>query len=728
MKLRPLGSFAALFVLAACASTPPPEQHVKPTDSSAPVAAPTNPFFEESKLAFHVPPFDKITDKDFMPAFEKGMADHLAEVKAIAHDPAPATFENTIVALERSGALLTRVSKAFFNLNSSNGSDALSAIETEITPKLSAHEDAVLLDSALFARIDGLYQKRAELKLDPESAQLLERYEKEFIRAGAKLSDTDKAALAKVNEELSTLTTDFRQRVLECTKEGAVVVDDEKSLAGLSPADKSAALEAAKARGLTGKWLITLQNTTIQPPLGTLEDRALREKIFKASSGRCVGGKSDTTADITKILKLRAKKAGMFGYPNYAAYAIAEETAETPEAAQGILKKLIPAALAKAKSEATEIQAMIDKTTKAAKEKSFELEPWDWDFYSQKVQREKYSFDEAEVRPYFSLEHVLVDGVFFAAHELYGISFKERKDIAVYQPDVRVFEVTDEDGSPLALLLVDYYKRDSKQGGAWMDTFVDQSKLLGYRPVVINNLNVPKPAAGEPALLSFDDVTTIFHEFGHSLHGMLSNGQYPTISGTATPPDFVEFPSQFNEMWTRDPVVLAHFAKHYKTGEAMPKALLDKILAAQTWGQGYASLEYLAAASADISFHQAAEKDIPTPENVMAFEADALTKAGSTFAAVPPRYHAPYFQHIFASDGYAAGYYAYIWSEVLARDAGAWFTKNGGLTRANGKVFRDKILSRGRTKEPSVLFSEFYGGPPDIAPLAEYRGLVLTTK
>ena len=696
-----------------------------PVKTSAPVAEETNPFFAESTLPFHVPPFAKVTDKDFMPAFEKGMADHLKETSAIAHDPAAPTFENTIVALERSGALLTRVEKVFGNLNASNGSDALQKIESDITPKLAAHGDAVLLDSALFARIDALYQKRAELKLDPESAQLLDRYEKEFIRAGAKLSDTDKAALKKINEELSSLTTDFRQRVLAGTKDGAVVVEDEKELAGLSPADKSAAAEAAKTRGLDGKWLITLQNTTIQPPLANLENRALREKIFQASSSRCVGGKNDTTADISKILTLRAKKATMLGYPSYAAYSLAEETAETPQAAQGILTKLVPAALAKAKSEAADIQAMIDKETKAAKAKPFKLAPWDWAFYAQKVQRAKYAFDDAEVKPYFELDRVLQDGVFYAAHELYGITFKERKDIPTYQPDVRVFEVSDEEGSPLALILLDYYKRDSKQGGAWMDTFVDQSKLLGYRPVVINNLNIPKPASGEPALLTFDEVTTMFHEFGHALHGMLANTQYPSISGTATPPDFVEFPSQFNEMWARDPMVVAHFAKHYKTGEPIPKALLDKILAAQRWGQGYASLEYLAAASYDISFHQVTGKDIPSADKVMAFEAEALEKAGATYAPVPPRYHATYFQHVFASEGYAAGYYAYIWSEVLARDSGAWFTKHGGLKRENGKIFRDKILSRGRTKEPSVLFNDFYGAPPDIAPLAEYRGLVL---
>lgn len=721
-------------LVAACASTPPappPEEKAQETQKPMPSAEPpaaANPFFAESTLPYHVPPFDKITDKDFRPAFEKGMEEQKKEMQAIAHDPAAPTFENTIVAMEKTGAVLARVSKVFFNLNASNTNDEMAKIESEMAPKLAAHQDSILLDGPLFARVDALYQKRAELKLDPESAQLLERYYKQFVRAGARLSDADKANLKKINEQLSGLTTEFRQKVLEGTKEGAVVVTDEKELEGLSAPEKSAASEAAKARGMEGKWVITLQNTTIQPPLANLKNRALREKISKASSGRCVGGKSDTTAIITKILGLRAKKAAMLGYANYAAYALAEETAETPEAAQGILKKLIPAAIAKAKSEAADIQAMIDKEAKAEKKKPFKLEAWDWDYYAQKVQREKYAFDDAEVKPYFELNHVLEDGVFFAAHELYGITFKERKDIAAYQPDVRVYEVLDENGAPLALLLLDYFKRDTKQGGAWMDTFVDQSKLMGYRPVVINNLNIPRPAKGEPALLTFDEVTTMFHEMGHGLHGIFADSKYPMISGTAVPPDFVEFPSQFNEMWTRDPVVIGHFAKHYKTGEPMPKALLDKILNAQTWGQGYASLEYLSAASMDISWHQTTEKTIPTPDKVMAFEADALKQAGSDFGPVPPRYHSTYFQHIFASDGYAAGYYAYIWSEVLARDAGAWFKKNGGLKRENGKIFRDKILSRGRTKEPSVLFKEFYGAPPDIQPLVEYRGLTLPKK
>jgi peptidyl-dipeptidase Dcp len=723
----------ALLAIAACGSKspapaplpvtsapPPAAPSPAPAPAPAPPPAPENPFFAVSTLPYRMPPFDRIKDADYMPAFERGMAEQRKEMDAIAHDPAAPTFENTIVAMEKTGRLLTRVSKAFFNLNQSNGNDAMQKVEAEITPKLAAHSDAIYLDSTLFKRVDTIFQQRDKLGLDPESLQLVNRYEDAFVRAGAKLSDADKATLKKLNTELSGLGTTFRQKVLAATKDGAVVVDDEKQLAGFAPEQIGAAAEAAKARGMTGKWIITLQNTTQQPPLEQLTDRALRQKILEASQKRGQGGPDDTTETVTKILTLRQQKAKLLGYPDYATYALAEETAGKPANVDKILGQVAPAAVAKAKQEAGEIQKEIDAEAKAAKTKTFTLEPWDWAYYAQKVRAQKFGFTDDQVKPYFEMERVLHDGVFFAANQLYGITFVERKDLPTYQPDVKVFEVKDADGSPLGLILLDYYKRDNKQGGAWMDTFVDQSALMGEKPVIINNLNIPKPPAGQPTLLTFDEVTTMFHEFGHLLHGLFSNVKYPLLTGTAVPQDFVEFPSQFNEMWARDPKVLANIAKHYKTGEAMPKELLDKVLSAQTYGEGYATLEYTAAATLDMSWHELAK--IPTAEDVMKEEANILARDKVAYAPVPPRYHTPYFNHIFAG-GYEAGYYAYMWSEVLARDSGAWFTKHGGLTRENGNAFRAAILSRGRTKEPSVLFKEFYGRDPEIGPLLEYRGL-----
>jgi len=731
----------ALLAIAACGSKSPPPAPL-PVTSAPPPAAPTpapapapapppappqNPFFEASTLPYHMPPFDRIKDSDYMPAFERGMAEQLQEMAAIAKDPSPPTFDNTIVAMEKSGRVLTRVAKAFFNLNQSNGDDAMQKVEAEITPKLAAHSDAIYLDSALFKRVDTIYQQRDKLGLDPESLQLVNRYEDAFVRAGAKLSDADKATLKKLNEELSGLGTTFRQKVLAATKDGAIVVDDDKQLAGMSPEQIGAAAEAGKARGMTGKWVITLQNTTQQPALEQLTDRALRQKILEASENRGRGGTDDTTEVVAKILTLRSQKAKLLGYPDYATYALAEETAGKPANVDKILGQVAPAALARAKQEAGEIQKVIDADAKAAKTKSFKLEPWDWEFYAQKVRAQKFGFSDDQVKPYFEMERVLHDGVFYAANQLYGITFTERKDLPVYQPDVKVFEVKDADGSSLGLILLDYYKRDNKQGGAWMDTFVDQSALMGEKPVIVNNLNIPKPPAGEPTLLTFDEVTTMFHEFGHLLHGLFSNVKYPLLTGTAVPQDFVEFPSQFNEMWARDPKVLANIAKNYKTGEPMPKELLDKVLASQTYGEGYATLEYTEAAMLDMSWHEVPAAKLPKAGDVMKQEAAILTRDRVAYAPVPPRYHTPYFNHIFAG-GYEAGYYAYMWSEVLARDSGAWFTAHGGLERKNGDTFRKMILSRGRTEEPSVLFKKFYGKDPEIGPLLEYRGLAPAKK
>jgi peptidyl-dipeptidase Dcp len=735
--IRASSSILVALCVAACGSgtKAPAAAGTPPTVAAAPAPAPAapapasppqevNPLLQPSPLPFHLPPFDKIKDADYAPAFEAGMAEQRKEIDAIAHSPEPPTFDNTIVALERTGRTLARVEKTFGNLNASNTDEEMQKIESEMAPRLAAHQDAIALDAALFARIDAVYQHRSELGLDPESAQLLDRYEDMFVRAGARLSDADKAALKKLNEELSSLSTRFRQNVLAATKDGAVVVDAAAQLDGLSQEQIGAAAEAAKGRGMDGKWVITLQNTTTQPPLAQMKNRALRERVFRASVMRGRGGSADNTGVVSRIVELRARKAALLGYPSFAAYALAEETAGTPAAVNRILDQLAPAALAKAREEAAGIQAQIRADAKAAHGRPFELAPWDWAFYAQEVRKARFSFDDAQVKPYFEMNRVLQDGVLFAAHELYGLAFVERHDLPVYHPDVRVFEVRDADDSVIGLLLLDYFKRDNKEGGAWMETFVDQSGLLGDKPVVINNLNIPKPAPGEPALLTFDDVTGMFHEFGHALHGLLSAVKYPLLSGTSVPADFAEFPSQFNEMWSREPAVLAHFARHWQTGEPLPRALLDKILAATDYGQGYATLEYLAASLLDQSWHQIPLASAPPPARVMAFEDAALARHRVAYPPVPPRYHTTYFSHIFAG-GYEAGYYAYIWSEVLARDAGAWFHAHGGLSRAAGDVFRAKILSRGRTQEPSALFDEFYGHPPDIKPLLEYRGLTL---
>jgi peptidyl-dipeptidase Dcp len=681
-----------------------------------------NPFAQPSTLEFQLPPFDRIRDSDYRPAFEAGMREQLREVAAIARNPAPPTFENTIVALERSGQLLTRVDNVFGRLNACNTDPEMQQIDTEMAPKLTAQEDAIHLDPALWARVEALYAKRDTLHLDPESLQLLSRYYTIFVRAGAQLSPADKARLKALNGEISTLTTRFKQNVLKATAAGAVVVDSVAELDGLTSTQIGAAAQAAAARGLSGKWLIALQNTTNQPPLAHLTNRALRERIYKASSSRGFGGATDNTAVIAQLVKVRAERAALLGYPSHAAYQLADESAGTPEAVQAMISQVAPAALARAREEAADIQRLIDAQAAAAGTPSFQLQPWDWSFYSEQVRKAHYAFDQASVAPYFELDHVLKDGVFYAAQQLYGLTFKERQDLPRYQADVRIFEVYDADGKPLALFLADYFARDNKQGGAWMAAYVSQSKLLRHKPVVANHLNIPKPPAGQPVLLTFDEVTTMFHEFGHALHGMLSDVRYPTLAGTAVPRDFVEYPSQYNEMWAREPAVVAHYAHHYQTGAPMPAELLAKVLAAQHFNQGYATTEYIAAALLDQSWYQISAAQAPVASGVPDFEQAALRASGLDYAPVPPRYHSGYFSHIFEG-GYSAGYYAYLWSEVLARDTGQWFHAHGGLTRANGEVLRAKVLSRGRSEDPQMLFRDFYGGAPEIGPLLEYRGL-----
>jgi len=686
-------------------------------------AATNNPLLRPSKLPLQFPPFNKIKTAHFLPAFEAGMKEQKKEIEAIVKNSAAPTFENTLVAMERSGKTLIRVERVFGNLNSSDTNDELQKIETEIMPRLAAHQDEISLNPALFARIKSVYDKRDSLNLDPESAQLLNRYYKQFVRSGALLSDEGKTRLKAINQQLASLMTEFDQRIRKGAKAAAVTVDNVAELDGLSPEQIGSAAEAAKERGLNGKWVITLQNTTRQPVFAQMKNRALRERIFRASIARGnSGGDSDNTALASQIASLRAEQAALLGYKNYAAYSLEDESASTPEAVNAMLSQLGAASLAKAKEEAAAIQQIIDSEAKTSNTEPFKLEPWDWEYYSAQVRAARYSYSDDEVKPYFEYERVLKDGVFYVAHELYGLSFKERKDLPVYHPDVRVFEVLNDSGKTIGILLRDDFKRDSKKGGAWMEFFVDSAGLFNQKPVITNNLNIPKPPKGQPVLMTFDEVTTMFHEFGHALHGFLSDVKYPTLAGTNVPADFVEYPSQQNEMWAREPAVLAHFAKDYRTGKPMPKELLAKIIASQTYGGGFDTAEYVEAAMLDQAWHQLSQAEVPQASGVMGYEAQALENAGMLYAPVPPRYRTTYFAHAF-SGGYSAAYYAYIWSEVLARDTGKWFQTHGGLNRANGEFYRAKILSRGRTEEPDVLFQKFYGAKPDIGPLLEYRGI-----
>ena len=698
---------------------------------TAPAASPRtaamvdNPFTAPSKLALQLPPFDRIRDSDYRPAFEAGMAEQLREVAAIAHSDEPPTFANTIVALERSGQLLDRVETTFSNLNACNTNPEMQRIDTEMAPRLTAQRDAIHLNPALWTRVDALYEQRERLKLDPESLQLLTRYHTIFVRAGARLTPDQQARLKDLNKQIASLTTRFKQNLLKATADGAIVVGDVAQLDGLPSEQIGAAAQAASARGLSGRWLITLQNTTNQPVLAHLNNRPLRERIYKASIARGLGGSTDNTAVIAELVRLRAERAGLLGYADHAAYQLADESAGTPTAVRDMISQVAPAALARTREEAADMQKMIDAEAAASGTASFALQPWDWFFYAEKVRKARYDFDQTQVRPYFELNHVLEQGVFYAAHQLYGLSFRERHDLPVYQADVRVFEVFDADGKPLALFLADYFARDNKQGGAWMTAYIAQSHLLEQKPVVANHLNIPKPQPGQPVLLTFDEVTTMFHEFGHALHGMLSNVRYPLLSGTAVPRDFVEYPSQYNEMWAREPSVVAHYARHYQSGEPMPPELLARVLAAQNFNQGYATTEYLEAALLDQAWYQITVAQAPDAQQVPAFERQALKASGLDYPPVPPRYHSTYFAHIFEG-GYSAGYYAYLWSEVLARDTGQWFHTHGGLTRANGEYLRARVLSRGRSDDPQALFRNFYGRAPEIEPLLEYRGLAGT--
>ena len=676
-----------------------------------------NPFLNASTLPFQTADFAKIKDGDFKPAFTEGMKQQLAEVQAIADSKAAPTFENTLAAIEKSGLVLRRVNGVFNLLSSANTNPTLQAVSEEMAAELAANTDAIFLNTKLYKRVKAVYDKRATLKLDAESKRLVEYYYQKFVMSGANLSDKDKETLKKINKEEATLMAKYTNQLLAAAKAGAVVINDKAELAGLSDAEIAAAAKQAEATGHPGKWVLSLQNTTQQPALQSLSVRETRRRLFEASWNRAERNDSnDTRATISRLAVIRSDKAKLLGCANYAAWTLQDQMAKKPEAVTQFLERLIPAATAKAKAEAKDIQDLIDKQNGG-----FKLEPWDWDFYAEQVRKAKFDIDESQVKPYFELNNVLQNGIFYAANQLYGITFKERKDLPVYNPDVRVFEVFDKDGSSMALFYCDYFKRDNKNGGAWMDNMVTQSKLLGTKPVIYNICNFAKPAEGEPALISFDDVTTMFHEFGHGLHGIFADQQYPSISGSATARDFVEFPSQFNEHWASEPQVFKHYATHYKTGEPMPQVLVDKIKKAATFNQGYSLTEILAAADLDMQWHM-----IPAgspAKDVDKFEAKALHDTHLDLPQVPTRYRSSYFLHIW-SNGYSAGYYAYLWTEMLDDDAYAWFKEHGGLTRENGQRFRDMILSRGNTQDLATMFRNFRGSDPKIEPMLKNRGLV----
>jgi peptidyl-dipeptidase Dcp len=676
----------------------------------------SNPFMQASTLPFQAPDFNKIKDSDFAPAFEEGLKKHLEEIEMIADNQEPATFENTLVALEKSGGLLRRVNGVFNMLSGANTDSVLQKLNEDIAPKLAAQQDAIFLNDKLFKRIMTIFQKKNELNLDKESKRLLEYYHDEFLRAGANLSEEDKVKLKKLNEEEAGLSAKFTNQLLAAAKAGALVVDNKDALKGLSEGALNSAAQNAEAAGYKGKWLLSLQNTTQQPALQYLENRDTRHRLFEASWNRAEkGDKNDTRATIIRLAEIRVEKAKLLGFANYAAWTLQDQMAKTPEAVQSFLKKLVPPATDKARNEAANLQSLIN-----TERGGIQLEPWDWNYYAEKIRKSRYELDENEVKPYFELFNVLENGVFYAANQLYGLTFKRRTDIPVYREDVRVYNVYDRDSSELGLFYCDYFKRDNKSGGAWMNNLIDQSKLLGTKPVIYNVCNFTKPASGEPALISFDDVTTMFHEFGHALHGFFADQTYPSLSGTNVARDFVELPSQFNEHWALDPKVFSHYALKYNTSEPMPQSLVDKIINSQDFNQGYALTEILEASELDMEWHT-----IPAGDSIKSaddFETAALKHTDLDLPQVPPRYRSSYFLHIWAN-GYAAGYYAYLWSEMLDDDTYNWFKENGGLTRANGQRFRDMILSRGNTEDYNKMFFDFIGHAPDITPMLKARGL-----
>ncbi|MCS6125475.1 M3 family metallopeptidase [Shewanella baltica] len=703
---------AAALLLGACSDKPAASaneaKNAVATQTAAKAEA-TNVLLSKSPLQDQAPQFNLIHTADYAPAFEQGIKAHDAEIAAIVNNKQAASFDNTILAMETSGELLTRVSRTFFNLAGLISDDDFQKTEADLAPKLSAHRDNIYLDPTLFARVEAVYKQKSSL--NAEDQRLVEYYYEQFVRAGAKLSAEDKAKMRDFNAELATLATDFSQNSLKSFKDDVIVVTDKAQLAGLSDSEIATLAAAAKAAGKEG-YLITLVNTTRQPVLSSLSNRELRQKVWETSAHRAVATNGPL---IVKMAQIRAKKANLLGFDTWASYAVADQMAKTPAAVYEILDDLAPKALARAKVEAADIQAEIKKAGG-----DFELQPWDWAYYADKVRKEKYDLDESSIKPYFEFNTVLQDGLFFAMHKLYGISLKPRTDLPVWNPDVLAFEVFDKDNSSIGLFYLDPYAREGKGGGAWMDEFVTQSGLLGTKPVVYNALNIPKPADG-PTLMTFDEVTTMFHEMGHAVHGLFSQVKYPSVAGTSTARDFVEFPSQVNEDWNIDPAVIANYAKHYKTGEPIPKALLDKILASNKFGQGFDTVEYLSAALLDMEWHSiSADSQISDVEK---FEHQVLAKHGLDFAPIPPRYKSSYFSHAF-SGGYSAGYYAYLWTEVFAADAFAYMGEHGGLKADNGDKFRKEVLSKGNSEDLMQDYIHFTGKKPTTDALLKRRGLV----
>jgi len=677
----------------------------------------TNPFYEESPLYLNYPRFDRIQDAHYLPAFERGMEEELEEIEAIVNQPDQPSFDNTILALELTGQLLDRVARVFYAISSAHTNDEIRALEQQLAPRLAGHEDNILLNPDLFERVGIIYEQRDDLALEPESMRLLEKYYTEFVRGGAALSVPEQQHMKKLNAEIASFETLYSQNILSEVNDLAVIVDTEEELTGLDQALITAAREEAAARDLDGKYVLPLLNTSSQPALASLQNRALREIIHSISLSRgSRGGDFDNTEVLSDVLRLRAERAQLLGYDNHAHFILEDRTAQTVAAVNNRLAELTAPALANVNREAVDLQQMIYDDGQ-----DFELASWDWDFYTEKLRLARYDFDAKELRPYFELNNVLLKGVFFAAEQLYGITFKEQISLPVYQEDVRVFEVYDTTGTTLAIFIADFYARPTKRGGAWMNSYVSQSNLLNTRPIVANHLNITKPSEGEVTLLTFDEVTTMFHEFGHALHGMFSAVEYPYFSGTSVPRDFVEYPSQVNEMWAIWPEVLANYAIHHETGQSMPQELLEKVLSTQTFNQGFETTEYLAASILDQALHQLTPEEIPVGDEIMEFERSTFEGAGIVLDSVPPRYRSTYFSHIMG--GYHAGYYSYIWSEVLDADSVDWFKENGGLTRENGDHFRQTLLSRGGADDAMTLFRKFRGRDPDITPLLERRGL-----
>ncbi len=702
----------SVFLLSSCEEGKQKEEEKSKTET----VMSDNPFMTKSDLPYQAPDFDKIKDEHFKPAIEAGIKAKEKEVQEIVNNSEEPTFENTLVALEKSGQDLNRVMRVFYMLSSANTNDTFQSLQEEMAPKLAALSDEIYLNDKLFEKVKSIQAQLEDLDLDAESKRLVEYYYDQFELSGANLSEDKKEQMKKLNGELAKLQSRFNNKLIEATKNAALVVDSEEELKGLSNSTIKSAAKKAEEKGLEGKFEISLQNTTQQPALTDLENRAVREKLFDLSVRRAQqGDDNDTQETLKRVAQIRAEQAELMGYENYAEWNLQNQMAKTPEAVQELLGQIIPAATNKAKEEAAEIQELVNKSGE-----DFGLKAWDWNYYAEKLRKEKYDLDEEEIKPYFELNSVLENGVFYAANKLYGLTFEEREDIPTYQEDVRVFEIFEEDGSTVGLFYADLFKRDNKAGGAWMSNFVGQSKLLNTKPVIYNVCNFSKPSDDEPALLSFDNVITLFHEFGHALHGFFADQQYPSLSGTSVARDFVEFPSQFNENWALYPSILNNYAKHYETGEVIPEELVAKIKNASTFNQGYAITELMAATQLDLQWHTlSTDAEVGTVDE---FEEKALKRTDVYMEQVLPRYRSSYFKHIFGG-GYAAGYYAYTWTKVLDDDAYAWFEENGGLTRENGQRFREMILSTGNTLDYNKMFKDFRGSEPNIEPFLKAKGL-----